>query len=225
MPRHAHEYANVTAVISGEMVETTDTSEHSGRSCSVLLKPAGTEHCNVVPSRKGAITISIQIDAASALGREISRHGWSWHEDPAAARAALALYTATSDIEARAWDLIAIATSRAMRAAPPPWLTEVLATLERRFDEPIRFADIARDAGLHPVYVSRAFHRVMGVSMGDHLRALRLRHARHLLSTSDKSVASISIASGFADPSHLSRTFTEAHAITPRRFRRMISAG
>jgi AraC family transcriptional regulator len=226
MPRHAHHYANVTAVITGAIEETTDDEQHRGLSGSVLIKPAGTDHSNVILGRKGTITTSIEVAADSPLGREIFEQGWSWHEDPACATAALALYRATADeSEARAYDLVAVALASAKRrsATAPKWLDEVLATLEQRFALPLRFDDIARETGLHPVYLSRAFHRFTGVSMGDHLRAIRLRHARHLLASTERSVSSIAAETGFADPSHLSRTFTEAHEMNPRSFRRAVT--
>ncbi len=226
LPSHAHDYANVTAVICGEIEETTASAEHRGLSGSVLLKPAGTDHSNVILGRKGTITISVEVDAGSPLGREISARGWSWHESPSCAAAALALYGASAaEVEVRAYDLAAVALASASRrpATAPEWLAEVLFIMEERFASPLRFDRIARGAGLHPVHLSRAFHRLTGVSMSAHLRAIRLRHARHLLASTGRSVSSIAAETGFADPSHLCRTFSEAHEMSPRMFRRTVS--
>lgn len=228
MERHAHDFSNVTAVITGEMEESTDTGEHCGRSCSVLLKPRGTMHRNVWRGRRGLRTVSVEIAEGSALAGEVGAHAWQWLEDPETARTALALYAAVhgdsrDEIESAAVALVATATTAAAHHGgnAPWWLGEVTSHIERRFDEPLRFEAIANDIGLHPVYLSRAFRRHTGVAMTDYVRALRLRHARHLLSATDWPLATISAEAGFADASHLCRLFGQAHGVLPKAFRRL----
>lgn len=225
MERHAHDYSNVTVVIRGDLEETTDCGEHRGRAGSVLLKPAGTMHANYVIG--GTRTVSVEMHDASLLGG----YPWQWLEGPDCARAALALVaamqgTTRNEIEERAFALVEAATGAASQpGTAPPWLDEVKNLLEAKFDEPLRFDTIAKDFGLHPVYLSRAFHRHTGMSMGDYVRALRLRHARHLLSATARPLASISAEAGFADASHLCRVFARAHAVTPRAFRDLCGGG
>jgi transcriptional regulator GlxA family with amidase domain len=57
--------------------------------------------------------------------------------------------------------------------------------------------------------------------MGDFVRSLRLRHARHLLDATARPLTAISADSGFADASHLCRVFSDAHGVTPNAFRRL----
>jgi AraC family transcriptional regulator len=225
MPRHAHGYSNLTVVVSGEIEETTDGGEHRGRSCSVLLKPAGTMHWNAILGRQGTRTVSIELKPSSLLAKELRR--WEWIETPDTARAALAFYAAFrsgTGLEAAAMTLLAIATANAaigMQQAPP-WLAVVKQILDARFDEPIRFDRVAAEVGLHPVYLSRAFRKHQGVAMGEYVRGLRLRHARHLLSVTERPLTAISAEAGFADASHLCRVFAEAHAVTPKAFRALV---
>jgi AraC family transcriptional regulator len=219
MGRHAHDYSNVTAVLSGEMEERTESSEHRGRACSVLVKPAGTLHENYWLGRRGTRTISIEM-------KDTPLDAWRWLEDPETARAALGLAAAMrgssrDDVETNAMALLALATNVPSETNAPPWLDEVKRTLEARFDEPLRFEEVAVRVGLHPVYLSRAFRRHTGLSMGEYVRALRLRHARHLLSATTWPLASISAESGFADASHLCRVFADAHGVTANTFRRL----
>jgi AraC family transcriptional regulator len=222
MPRHAHEYSNVTAIISGEMAEMVDAGEHRGRTCSVLLKPAGTEHTNEALGRKGTLTVTVQMSARSPL---VSH--WSWFEDPASAKHALALYFALKagrDVEANAYALVGGVTAAAELRSnrKPVWLAEVLKTLGGSFGEPVSFESIADDIGLHPVYLSRAFRRHTGSTMQEYVRALRLTHARHLLSTTTRAVASIAVEAGFADPSHLCRALKSDVELTPRQYRQAV---
>ena len=221
MPRHAHDFSNVTAVISGEMEETADAGQHRGRSCSVLLKPAGTMHSNYWMGRRGTRCVSVEFRFGN--GPEMR---WQWVEDAATARAALALTAALrgssrADVETHAIALVATAVSAAAVTSgeAPSWLASVKGTLDAHFDEPLRFDALARDLGLHPVYLSRAFRRHTGMAMSEYVRALRLRQARHLLSATERPLAAVSAEAGFADASHLCRVFAETHGLTPRAFR------
>ena len=224
LSRHAHDYTSVTAVITGDIEEITEAGEHHGRSCSVLIKPAGTLHANLFLGTRPTRTISIQIKSSSPIATALTN--WSWKEDPASARAALRLRQALGSssiesVDAAAHDLIAKVTPRPDAHRAPEWLPEVIGILNDQFDRSLRFEEISHRLGLHPVYLSRAFHRHTGTSMGDYVRSLRLRHARHLLSATERSIGAIAADAGFSDPSHLSRTFIEAHNVSPRTYRRL----
>lgn len=228
MPRHAHDYSNITVVISGDIEETTDVGEHRGRSCSVLLKPAGTMHANSIPGRQSTRTVSIEMPAASPLARELESLRWQWLEDPESARAAIVFYRAfrggsRAAIETSSMELLATVLAGASRKPgfAPAWLGEVKGILEQRFDEPLRFESLAADFRLHPVYLARAFRKHTGVTMGEFVRSLRLKHARHLLSATSRTLAAISADTGFTDASHLCRVFAETHDVTPSGYRRL----
>ena len=223
MAPHAHDYSNVTVVVAGEIEEHAEGGIHRGRAGSVVLKPAGCEHANAV-SGFGARTVSIELKRG-VITEEIGRRSWSWLEHGAVVRAALALCrSGAGDAEARAQELLAavLETPQGSKAAPR-WLAQIVTAIEQRFDEPLRLESLARDLGRHPVYASRAFRQHVGVTMHEYLRALRLRHARHLLSVSKRSVTAIAAESGFSDTSHLSRTFAEQFGISPRIFRKVQS--
>ena len=226
MPRHAHDEANVTAIVSGEIAEASDSGEYVGRPMSVLVKPAGTMHTDQTLGRKPVRTVSLQIPEGSRTAEHIARLSWSWREDPESASAAIALLEALRDgcserIEAAAQAMLETLSAPGQVCDGPPWIASVLRQLDEASGRPLRFDDLARDLHLHPVYVSRAFRRHMGQSMTDYVRTLRLRNARHQLVNSERDVASIAAATGFADPSHLCRTFRAAHGVSPKVFRRL----
>jgi AraC family transcriptional regulator len=224
MPRHAHDYSNVTVVVAGEIEELAEGGRHRGRAGSVVLKPAGCEHENGI-SGFGARTLSIEL-RRGAMAEELETRPWSWLEHAAVVRAAVAFCGAANaiDAETRAVELIhtVLATPQGSRKAPG-WLAQIVDAIEQRFNEPLRLESLARDLGLHPVYVSRAFRQHVGVTMHEFLRGLRLRHARHLLSASRRSVTAIAGLAGFSDASHLSRTFSEQFGVSPKFFRKVQS--
>ncbi len=220
MPRHAHDYSNVTVLIAGEIEEAAPGGRHRGRPGSVVLKPAGCEHENGV-SGFGARTLTIEL-RRGAMAAEVANRNWSWFEQAAVVRAAVALCRGgASDAEDRAMDLLGtVLAAPHGSAAAPRWLAQITGALEEHFDEPVRLEALARDLGLHPVYVSRAFRQHTGVTMHEYLRTLRLQHARHLLSASRRSIGAIAAEAGFSDGSHLSRTFAEQLGVTPKSFRK-----
>lgn len=221
-PRHSHEYSNVSVVLAGHIEEATDAGHYCGKPYSVVLKAAGCEHENRV-SGFGAKTLSIEFSA-------LEPPAWCWFDDPPIVRAGIALHAAfergdARDLECRAAELLE-ATIHAERSsdAAPAWLASLQHVLDEQYDRPLRFEGLAHDIGLHPVYVSRAFRRYTGMSMTEYVRAVRLRHARHALSSSRRSAGAIAAECGFTDPSHLSRTFSSLLGVTPRKYRQMSSA-
>jgi AraC family transcriptional regulator len=219
LPRHAHDYSNVTVVVSGEITETSAEGEYRGRSGSVVLKPARSEHENLI-SGLGARTLSIEL-RGGLLAAEIARRKWAWFERAEIVRSAFRLRVACGEeVETRAFELLAAVIAAATPAGDTPrWLPEVKRLLEERFDEPVRLQSIAREIGLHPVYLSRAFHSHSGMTMLEYLRMLRIRQARHLLAVSKRSVTSIASDCGFTDASHFSRTFASTLGASPKVYR------
>jgi AraC-like DNA-binding protein len=182
----------------------------------VVLKPAGSEHENLV-SGLGVRTLSIEL-RSGPLAAEVGKSRWAWFDRPEVIRPAFEFRRAPG--EETALELLA-----SVIAAPARvnllWMPEVKKLLEERFDQPIRLESIARAVGLHPVYLSRAFHSCEGMTMREYLRMLRLRQARHLLSTSRRSVTSIAWECGFTDISHLSRTFSSSLGASPKIYRKI----
>ena len=221
--RHSHEHNNVTIITAGQLDESSERGEYRGRPSSVVLKAAGCEHETRI-SGYGARTLTIEFGSWFP----IAPRTWSWSEDINVVRCALALQQAFSsgnvdDVERLAIDLVAnvIERNQAGHAGTPKWISEIKATLDENFQDAICFEALARDIGLHPVYVSRAFRRHVGSSMTDYVRALRLREARHLLAASRWKIGAIAGQAGFADSSHLCRTFSDLLQMTPKTYRRL----
>jgi AraC family transcriptional regulator len=221
MPRHAHDYSNVSVVVAGEIDEACDGGEYRGHSFSVVFKPAGSEHENRVGSA-GARILTIEL----RRGLPFADQAWAWFDEPQTVRSAIALARArsASELEARGFELLAdVSAAPCGSGSPtrPPWMDEVTRILDRRFDEPLRFDAIARQVGVHPVYLSRAFQRYAGRSMQQYVRALRLRRARQLLATRGRTITDVAADCGFADSSHLCRTFIDLLHVTPKDYRRL----
>ena len=220
-PRHTHDHSNITIVTGGELDEASPAGEHHAIAFSVVVKRAGCEHEDRI-SGFGARTLSIEFAADDAGVPE-----WTWLETPEATRAALSLHRAWAHgdalaVSVNATMIIDIAKRPKSEATRPTWLEPLLARIDAGADEPFRFEDIAREFGLHPVYLARAFRRHLNTSMTDYVRSLRVRRARHLLASTRRSTTAIAAASGFSDASHLCRTFTRLLGSTPETYRQQV---
>lgn len=88
----------------------------------------------------------------------------------------------------------------------------------------ISIGELAREAGVSRVYLSRAFERQFGVPPHVYLNAVRLANARQLL-LSGMSLATVAVTAGFADQSHFTRRFKGSVGLSPGAWLRQMRTG
>jgi AraC family transcriptional regulator len=103
---------------------------------------------------------------------------------------------------------------------PPSWLEPVRQLLHERFTQDLTHDVIAATASVQPVHLARVFRHHCGRTVGDYLRKLRVDFAARQLMATDIPLADLASAAGFADQSHLNRTFKRQIGMTPAAFRR-----
>ena len=96
--------------------------------------------------------------------------------------------------------------------------------IEHDLGSGLDLARLARAAGVTRFQVIRDFKKETGLTPSTFIRNCRARRAG-LLIERGLSLSEASFAAGFADQSHLSRTFRSTHGITPRMFQQIWSAG
>ena len=102
---------------------------------------------------------------------------------------------------------------------------EVVRYLNTHYMEEISLEKLARRFYLNPSYLSRNFHKVMGVSYSDYLLHVRMRQAVQLLNHTDKKVSEISLAVGFHSDNHFCKMFRQVMGISPCGTERSSGAG
>ncbi len=105
-------------------------------------------------------------------------------------------------------------------AAPPDRLETARSFIERFAEDPIDLAAVAREAGISPKHLSRAFTARFGEPPMRFRNRILLRRAAVLLRTGDQPVARIAERLGFADWRYFSRVFRREFALSPGRYRR-----
>lgn len=93
-----------------------------------------------------------------------------------------------------------------------------------RLDQPLTLTDLARTAGVSTRTLARRFHATVGTSPLQWLLDQRIRHAQHLLETSDEPVERIAVLAGFGSPANLRQHFTRTTGVSPLAYRRTFAA-
>jgi AraC family transcriptional regulator len=82
-------------------------------------------------------------------------------------------------------------------------------------------ADIAKEVGGSPVYLTQVFQQVDGLPLYRYQMRLRLARALALLADTDD-ITALSLDLGFSSHSHFSAAFREAYGRTPSQFRQSV---
>jgi AraC family transcriptional regulator len=232
LPRHTHERASVVIMLQGSFdLELTSVTRQCAPT-AVFSEPAGSAHTNRMGTA-GARVVVVQPDPAEAelfrpFAAVLEQPTHRYHAGLAGRAAQLAReLRAGDDLGALAAEgivlellvtLTRLAPSR--RTRPPAWLWRAQDLLHARFGETLRLGDVAREVGVHPAHLARAFRGQFGVTLGGYVRRLRLDWAAAELERPDTSLVGVALAAGFADQSHFTRAFRHYTGLTPSVYRR-----
>ena len=89
--------------------------------------------------------------------------------------------------------------------------------LRANYRRTVSIKEVASAAGLSQAHLIRAFRRAVGIPPYAWLIQLRIERAKALLAAG-RSIAGVALDLGFADQSHLSRTFKSFTGVTPARY-------
>ncbi len=120
------------------------------------------------------------------------------------------------------------ATSLESRRPPPPRLDRrrirwVRDFIEAHYDQELSLSALSRAAGLHEVYIVRAFRELYGIPPHAYQLRRRVLEARKHLDAG-LPPAQASLAVGFYDQSHLNRHFKRVLGLTPGKYQRCLRA-
>jgi len=107
---------------------------------------------------------------------------------------------------------------------PPQWLAMVKEHIDKQYCDRLFLAELAAIAGVHPVYLARAFRSHYGRSINRYLLGLRLEFARELLAGAELSLSDIAAETGFCDQGHFSKNFKRLYGVSPGEYRKAVQA-
>jgi AraC-like DNA-binding protein len=231
LPAHRHEHANFCFVLEGGFEETYD---HRQRTCSALdlvYRPPGEQHAQRF-SPTGGRCFNVEFST-------------SWvvvHRAPMRALESGLRITGTSvtlisrlydelrapddltplSVEALANELVVEAARDLRRtndALAPPWLSRARELICDRFQESLSLGAVARELGVAPTQLARAFRRAHGCTLAEYQRERRFLFARRVLVDTAWPLSRIASEAGYCDQSHLTRAFRRRLRTTPSAFR------
>lgn len=103
-------------------------------------------------------------------------------------------------------------------------LLKALIYIQQHLDEEIELEALARAAHFSPYHFHRIFSGMMGESVGEHIRRLRLERAAALLMHGNRSVTRIAFEAGYDSHEAFTRAFRAQFGESPSRFRARRSA-
>lgn len=108
-----------------------------------------------------------------------------------------------------------------IRAAAEPRVKRAIGIMDRICsNSEFGLAEVAAQARLSPSYLSRLLKRHTGLGFLEHLRAIRLTKAAHLLTATNLIVKEIATEVGYKHVSDFDRHFKHRYGVTPGEWRR-----
>jgi AraC family transcriptional regulator len=220
MPAHAHDDAGVSVVLDGAVVEEAHHTSVTARAGWAVVKPAGTVHANRFgPTGATLLALVPRVGADDTLPA-----CWSWIDRATVLQSALRLLRspheqgAALDADALTELVASLAEERDGRT-DAAWLRRVKRTLDDPAETPPSVAALAADAAVHPVYLARRFRARFGVSIRQYRQIVQVRRAIQLVVGSRRPLSEIAHSCGFADHSHMCRSFQIVARVNPRALR------
>lgn len=233
LPTHAHQTAYFSLLVEGRYAETYDGRRHEYDPLTVWWHRPGIVHNDAV-GRSGGRFFNVELtqegtDVLAEAGpsrRDFHEHGTRvvWlacrllrelrHWQPCS----------TLVTENLALEMAGCALRHPERPVSPQpvWLGRVVQKLHDEPDRRHYTSALAHEAGVHPVYLASVFRRIYRQTIGEYLRALRVRHAANMLRRTDIPLAQVAVTLGFADQAHFTRIFGDVVGMTPSAFRRLV---
>jgi AraC family transcriptional regulator len=233
VPTHAHTAAFFDLILEGSCSEVLAGQTRERAPSTVAFHPAGEVHAS---RWHGAEPRCFHLEISAALLERTRQYSPILDQprcfgEGAPRLLALRLYSefrrmdelAPLVIEGLTLELLAESvrrTSRIPERKAPRWLPTVRDFLGVRFAERLTLDEIAAVPGVHPAHLARVFRQVLGCTVGDYVRRLRIDFACRLLTRSDTPLVEIALAAGFVDQSHFSKTFRRQMGQSPAAFKK-----
>lgn len=99
-------------------------------------------------------------------------------------------------------------------------VAQAINLMEKRYPEPIKISELAKELNMTPRTLTRHFKTATGSAPVDYYLKLKLRKAMTLLAKTDRTIAEIACETGFSDGNYLARQFKRLTGETPFHYRK-----
>jgi len=227
IPAHAHRSPYFCLVLDGWFEESCGSRRETCDPGKLVFHPAHEVHSDQFGAPGGRC---FNLELGPSLAERLADEGalprarltlgpgragaMAAHLRAAPGRSALEIEEAVLDLLA---ELGSARERLPARGRPPAWLDRSIERL--RAPAAPSIAALADEAGVHPVYFTRAFRAAVHAAPSEVAQRARLERASAALLASDAAVTVVAHEAGFADHSHFCRHFRRAFGVTPSRYR------
>jgi AraC family transcriptional regulator len=231
-PRHTHKFASFSFVLNGNYAETINRRTHSRQASTIIFHPPEESHAVEFENDVRILSVEFSLERLSKIRQHSvifdastscrsERTNWlgnKIHQEFCRMDAFSMLA-----LEGLILELLAEASRCKIGANEniPRWLIQTKNLLHENFTEPFTLEEIAKIADVHPVHLSRVFREKFDCTIGEYVRRLRVEFASKQIASTENSLCEIAHAAGFADQSHLNKTFKTVFGSTPAEYRKL----
>ncbi len=229
-PLHLHTCATYYLVLDGSVQEHCGKISSEHRSGDLIYFPPDEPHREELQGSKGVlievvpelVKQSVGCDSLPRYSMGLGAPGFVLASRMLAELRYADQYS-PSVIQALAVELlVALCRKKRSTASTPPWVKRVTEYLRTAGVVQPSLGDLAKEVGVHPVSVARAFRRHYGCTIGEFVRTNRIQAACEKLRHSRLTIGEIAHETGFADQSHLTRCFKKVMGVSPGEYKRSI---
>jgi len=234
--KHFHSSPILLFVFAGSITERIQNRWNEYRPASVVLRPAGESHTHHYGNR-GVHCLAVEI-GSEILGEfpEAAKQceTYSFTSDGSSFSNGLRLWRTIHRLDSARSITAEELLLRTLNGFLPPfacstniaprWLRQAVEIIHESFLEDLTLSGIAKNAGVHPVYLADTFRKFYGSTVGNTIRKLRLDHAIQQLIHTELSITEIALESGFFDHSHFTNFVRQRTGLTPSALRKVTTA-
>jgi AraC family transcriptional regulator len=239
LPEHSHQQSCFCLVLHGGYTEIYRRKTLTCQPFSIVFRPAGEVHsdhfgnarvrCFLIEFERNWLDRVSRYVAALDGPRAFRQHSIAWlamrlRKEINQRDAVTPLIIEGLMLEMLAeTSRICVNSASSARRRNPAWLARAGEIIRGRLSERLTLSDLARDVGVHPVYLAYTFRLHNGCTVGEYVRRLRVELACRELTKDDARLAQVAQAAGFSDQSQFSRTFKRVVGLTPTEYRKTLS--
>lgn len=232
LPPHTHDDPTLCYVLHGRFSEFTRGRTLDCASDTLKLTAAGERHSNRFPhTNSHGLRIDISrsrfAESPAILGLLDSQFCRSASGLQLTFRRLVAELAAPDDaapiiVEGLLLELLGrLARERitATGRAVPRWLRLAEEIIQADFVQPITLTRVAAEVGVNASTLARAYRARFGLSVGSHVRQLRVEWAAQEMLRSTEPISRIALLAGFYDQAHFANVFRRLMGMSPAQYR------
>ncbi len=226
---HYHDNLHISFVLQGGSVEKRIGNKYERLPGNIMFYHAGEPHQNIqkiFPSKNINLEIENDFLKKYELTEELINHTITHHPDGKFLM--LKIYKeilandnfSAASISMLFFDLICKFEKINHKKEMPLWLKKVHELLNDSWNKKLTLTDLAREAAVNPITVSKHFHKYFSCTLGEYMRKLKIEKSLSLIRNST-SLTDVAYLCDFADQSHFIRTFKQLTGFLPKEYKRL----